>query len=303
MEDPSLFFVVLGQSVGEQAVGGVVHHDMGPLPALHGVDRGQRDAVDVGRGAQLVRQPSGEQTGIGLQVGQLRQGVEIVAVGRTGALAPLVEGGGTGVQSAVTDLGPEHGQDGGRRSRPGRPPHPADVVAQVAHLPRFPLAAFVLEPPGQADQFIDRTLSAHQVEQRRTHPPLRSSGHLAQHGSRKGVGRRRGHGQPGQGGPHAAALEEALAHPAGDGDPAIAQDHLDRGQRRVDPGQDGDVVGSGASFEKIPHTTTGPSGGTVVAGQDGQAPGVMGRPVRGSWPPGSPWPPAEHCGSTGSMRR
>ena len=107
----------------------------------------------------------GKQPRIAFQFGQLGQGVEIIAVGRTGPLAPLVERRGTGVEAAITDLGPEHGQHVGRRSRPGRPTDPAHVVGQVPYFARFPLAAFVLEPPGQAGQVLDRRLPAHQIEQ------------------------------------------------------------------------------------------------------------------------------------------
>ena len=50
VEHASLFLDVLGQPVWQQPGGDVVQHDVRPFPALHRVDRRQRDPVIVGSG-------------------------------------------------------------------------------------------------------------------------------------------------------------------------------------------------------------------------------------------------------------
>ena len=94
----------------------MMHHDMWPLPALHGMDRCQRDPTNVDRGAQLFREPCRKPARIALEVGQFRQSIEIVTVGGAGTVAPLVERRGTRVQSAFADVRSQHGQDVDRRT-------------------------------------------------------------------------------------------------------------------------------------------------------------------------------------------
>ena len=81
VEHAPLLLEVLGQPVWQEAGGGVVQDDVRPFPALHRVDRRQRDPVIVGRGAQVIREPHRKPARIALELGQLHQGVEIVTVG------------------------------------------------------------------------------------------------------------------------------------------------------------------------------------------------------------------------------
>ena len=81
MEHAPLFLEVLGQPVWQQAGGGVVQDDVRPFPALHRVDRRQRDPVIVGWGAQVIREPHRKPARIALELRQLHEGVEIVTVG------------------------------------------------------------------------------------------------------------------------------------------------------------------------------------------------------------------------------
>jgi hypothetical protein len=60
VEHPSFLFDVLGQSMGEQAVGDVVYHDVWPFTALDGMDRSESDPAEIGRGPQLFRKPFGK---------------------------------------------------------------------------------------------------------------------------------------------------------------------------------------------------------------------------------------------------
>ena len=88
MEHPPLLLDVLGQPVRQQAGGGVVHHDVWPLAALHGMDRCQRDSTNVGRDAQLFRKPPGKPAWVAFEVSQFGKRVAVVTVGASGAVAP-----------------------------------------------------------------------------------------------------------------------------------------------------------------------------------------------------------------------
>ena len=62
VEDPPLLLAVVGQAVGEESVGRLVHDHVGPLPTLHGVDRREQHAASGSpalRG-ELLAQPGPE---------------------------------------------------------------------------------------------------------------------------------------------------------------------------------------------------------------------------------------------------
>ena len=272
---------------------------MGPLPALHRMDRRQRHPFGIGRRAELVGQPAGEQGGVGLEVGQLDEGVEVVAVGGDGAVAPLVEGFGAGVEAAVAHARPHHLQHVGGGPPVGGLAHDGHVARQVPHLARLPGAALAVQPAGQAGDGVDRPLLGHQVEQRRAHPPLRPARGLPQHLTRQRPVGGGGHRQPRQRGPHPAAVEEAaLGHVHRH--PGVAQQHLHRRQRGVDPGQHGHVARRRPRVDAAPAPARPSSwpGGRRRRGST-RRPGSRRRPAT----TGSPWRPARRCGSAGSTPR
>ena len=161
-----------------------MHHDMWPLAALHGMDRGQGDSANVGRGAQLFREPPGEPARVAFEVSQFNQGVEIVTVSSAGAVAPLVERRGTRVQSAFADVSSQDTQNVGSRTALGRLADSHNVAGQFPHFVSFSGTALGLEPVSQAHQTVDRALLGHKVEERRAHATLGAPCHLPQHRTR-----------------------------------------------------------------------------------------------------------------------
>ena len=65
-------------------VGRAEDHDARPLPALDPVDGRERDAVVVAGPGERGPQPRLEPAGIGMEVGDLQQGLEVVAMGFSG---------------------------------------------------------------------------------------------------------------------------------------------------------------------------------------------------------------------------
>ena len=302
VEDPPLLLDVLGQPVGHEPGGGVVDHDVGPLPALHRVDRRQRDPVGVGRRAELVGQPrpgTGRRRARGGPARRGRRGRRRGRRWRRGS----------------TRRGRWRWRRGRRRPRSTAPP-PArrrwsPRRRPGARRPRRPPGRASCPPPGRCPcrpasrpgwrwPSTDRCL-ADQVEQRRAHAPLRPAGRLPQHLARQRPLGRGGHRQPRQRGPHAAAVEEpALGHVhrhAG-----VAQQHLHRRQRGVDPGQHGHVARRRAPRDAAP----APAAAVRVAGRSAPSRidnGGRGRRRR----PGAEriilGDPHARCGSAGWTRR
>jgi hypothetical protein len=120
VEHAAFFLEILGEPMWQQTGGGVVHHDMRPLSALHRVDRRQRDSIRVAGHTELLGKPGGKATRVGLEVRQLAKRIKVVAVRRNCAVAPSVEGRCARVQSAGSDLRSEHRKNVGRRPRLGR---------------------------------------------------------------------------------------------------------------------------------------------------------------------------------------
>ena len=126
VQHAALLLDVLGEAVGDDAVGDAEHGDAVPLPALHPVDRRQRHAGWVGFALERRAQPRLEPGRVGVQVGDAEQALEVVEVARALTAAGAVEQAHRRAQADVVAHRLEHvagravapgvdDDDGGRR--------------------------------------------------------------------------------------------------------------------------------------------------------------------------------------------
>lgn len=95
VEDPALFFHVVGQAVGNDPVDHSEQDDAVPFSSLDPVDRGQRDPAGGGGAGEHLAQPRFEPRGIGVEVGHRQQPVDVVEVaGALGAAGAVEHGHG-----------------------------------------------------------------------------------------------------------------------------------------------------------------------------------------------------------------
>src|ERR1035437_2680871 len=122
MEHPPLLLDVLGKPVWDEPRGGVMYHDVWPLPALHSMDRCQGDPINVVWRVQLLRKPRRKPACVAFEIGQLAERVEIVTVSGDGTVAPLVERRRARVQPARPRRSGIAAQPGPRQSSRFQPP-------------------------------------------------------------------------------------------------------------------------------------------------------------------------------------
>ena len=193
-------------------------------------------------GGEPVAQPGGELRRVGLEIGQLGEGVEVVAVGGDGAVAPLVERLGARLQATPADLFADNGEHIACAAVLGGGPHQLDVLRQVRDLVGLADAALALEPLGQTAQGLERTPLGDEIEQR-----LRSC--PASVGGPPPEGRSRGGSSPGRWRSSATPARPARRRAGGSarsttlstGTPPWRRSDLHGHQRCVHAGEDGDV--------------------------------------------------------------
>ena len=235
VEHAALLLDVLGQPVGHDAVGDAEHGDAVPLPALHPVDRRERDAV--GRRSRAgTRRAATARSRPGRGAGRPRRAGRR---GRRGGWSPARRPcgrAGSSPRRARRRRAPPPGRAGScpsrrRRRRPaGRRPGAAPWRRPCPAPGRRCPTSWASDhrarrcrrsgnhcgrPAGRAAQDLDDVVGAHRV----------AGG---------------GDAQVGEGGAHAGALEHLGPQHRRHGDAGLVQGDVGRQQQRVDAGQHGD---------------------------------------------------------------
>ena len=234
VEHAPLLLDVLGQAVGDDAVGDAEHGDAVPLATLHPVDRRQRHPA----GGRLARegraQPRLEAGRVGVQVGDTEEALEVVEVARSLPAAGAVEQAHRRAETDLVADGLEH------RPRGAAAPdveHDAEVVGEAQHLAAL-LVRHLVDQRGELGQRPARPPSEALGEPLRQ-PTRRPAQDLDDVVGGHRVGRRR-QSQVGERGAHAGALEHVGAQHRADRHTGLVQRHVWRQQQRVHPGQHGD---------------------------------------------------------------
>ena len=200
-------------------------------------------------------------------------------------------------------LGPQHGQDAGRRPASGCAANELHVVGEVSHLAGLPGTALALEPAGKAapEPSAERCLATR--SRRQALMPR--------------LGRRATSRSTGRGSDRARARLAIASHasaartpprwrnrwltPPVTGIPPLRSRTCTGASEALTRARTAISTGSRTPIEKLSHPTGGPGGRTVLARrieslQAHRPP----RPTRSPERPGSPSRPARRCGSTGS---
>ena len=246
VEQTALLLDVLGQAVRVLVGVGLMNDDERPLLPLHAVHGGQRDAIGAVAGTEVLAQPTFERARVGLELGELSDGGEVVVLRSAvhAATADVERGDRRRQAHRVADGGHQSRRGGTTR---GEVLQPLDVVGEGVHPFRLAVGG---QPCRQPSQPVERRLLADpvgHVRVQRARRPAQGLGEVA----RRQRGGGRGQSQPGERGAHSGAFGELVADAAVDRQPLAGQRHLHRGEQRVDATEHRDVAGWGASGDRF----------------------------------------------------
>ena len=236
VQDPALLLDVLGQAVRDDPVGDTEHHHAIPLPALHSVDGAQRDAALGTLAMERAPQPRLEGRRVGMEIGHLQQGLEVVEVRSARAAGAVEQRHRRPEADVVADRGEEVASAGALR---GQRRQPVEVGGQVIELLGDP---DVVDAGRRLAHIGHGTTTVEPLHGPLRQPSARPTVHLGEVGAAQ-VLRVDRDAEVGQRRPHPEAREHALVEDRVDRNPGLRQRHVRCQQQRLHPRQHGGVDG------------------------------------------------------------